>query len=1108
MRSLKLFLFIQFVLLVYTGALLAQPVLISPANGATNIVLPVTLSWSGTANFNVEVREGSMGGTLVYADPSTSSTSVVLSNPTLAYGTMYYWFITDINGTTIRNFTTSIAPPAVPTLVTPADLATGQSLTPTLTWADGGGGTVEFYHVQVASDNGFSTIVFEDNAVPGVTTSSVASGLAINTTYYWRVKAANVSGAQNSAFSSYREFTTLNGVTLTGPSDGATGVALPISFSWTGAGGPYWIQIQLAGGAWAPLVYEDNAVVGSPVNVGTPDLAYNTAYDWRVSSNGGSTWSSASFTTQGPPNAPVLVSPADGVTNQLLTLNLSWNDGGGASVDFYELEVATSNSFGGSIVYQNTTIPGVTTTWGVGPLASNTMYYWRVRAVNSLSGTSSYSLIFNFTTLEVPGVPTLLLPLDGDTYVLDMPFFTWTPNTNVQADSFLIQITPDPTFYNVHHNIFVPASYVLGQDQGYQLTVPLATGSPYYWRVRGYNQAGYGPFAAPFDFQVAASGDSMPPVPIISYPRNGETAYSLSPDLNWYVTHYAVGVTYEIEFNADGVFTGVPTQTGIVNYLFTAPGSPLDNNTTYYYKVRANRGGIYSLWSDSAAFTTLPVDVPFLPIQSWPVGNITVWSNPTQLNWYVNGNSTTLTYDVEFNTDNNFTGTPTLGFDNINANNINIPTPGIGITYYWRVRSYNGTIYSAWTATEQFRTAGWSGSATPIPSAPVSGHTVYSNDVTMSWFLRGYSASYTYNLQFSTDGNWANPLTTTDYLGLINQNHTELGLTFGSTYYWRVQSVSGATTSAWSTTSTFTVVGPNGSNIPIPSWPIGSASIPSDTVKLLWYLNGPIAGLIFDVEYNTNGIFTGTPTNAGLTATEVELTGLTNGANYFWRVRSRSSNGASTSAWSVTADFVVLSGLLSPVPRIGAPDYGITLMTVDPNLSWYVLTQGNSTKYELEYAMNPNFSNSTVVSNLTSANVVLPNLTSDATYFWRVRSQNSDETYSAYSPTASFIPTGTTSVDDILVPVDFEVAQNYPNPFNPSTTINFAIPVKELVAIRIYDVLGREVRTLLNEEKEAGYYSVQWNGDNQFGQKVSSGTYIVRVNSGSNVKTMKMTLMK
>jgi hypothetical protein len=1107
MRSLKLFLFIQFVLLVYTGALLAQPALISPANGATNIVLPVTLSWSGIANFDVEVRQG-IAGPLVYSEYNTTSTSVVLSNPTLDYNTNYYWFITDGGGTSIRNFTTSIAPPVVPTLVTPADLATDQSLTPTLTWADGGGGTVEFYHVQVASDNGFSTIVFEDNAVPGVTTSSVASGLAINTTYYWRVKAANVSGAQNSAFSPYREFTTLNGVTLTGPSDGATGVALPISFSWTGAGGPYWIQIQLAGGAWAPLVYEDNAVVGSPVNVGTPDLAYNTAYDWRVSSNGGSTWSSASFTTQGPPNAPVLDTPLDGAINQLLNLNLSWTDGGGASVDTYELQLATSNAFGGSIVYQNAAIPGVTTSWAVGPLISNTTYYWRVRATNDLSGTSAFSSTFSFTTLQVPGVPTLLLPVDGDTYVLNTPFFVWTPNVNVLADSFLIQITPDPTFYNVHHNIFVPASYILGQNQGYQLTVPLATGSPYYWRVRGYNAAGYGPFAAPFDFQVAASGDSMPPVPIISYPRNGETAYSLSPALNWYVTHYAVGVTYEIEFNNDGIFTEIPTQTGITDYFYPAPGSPLANNTTYYYKVRANRGGIYSLWSAQAAFTTLPVDVPFVPIQSWPISNVTVWSNPTQLNWYVNGNSTTLTYDIEFNTDNNFIGTPTLGYDNINANNINIPTPGIGVTYYWRARSFNGTIYSLWTATEQFRTAGWSGSATPIPSTPVNGHTVYSNDVTMAWFLRGYSASYTYDLQFSTDGNWVNPLTTTTYLGLLTQSHTENGLTFGSTYFWRVQSVSGATTSAWSTTSSFTIVGPNGSNIPIPSWPIGSASIPSSTVKLLWYLNGPIAGLVFDVEYNTSGIFSGTPTVAGLTATELELLGLTNGANYFWRVRSRSSNGASTSAWSVTADFVVLSGLLSPVPRIGAPDYGITLMTVDPNISWYVLTTSNSTKYELEYATDANFTNSTIVSNLTQTNTVLGNLTSNATYFWRVRSVNGDGTYSAYSPVASFIPTGTTSVEDNTIPVDFEVAQNYPNPFNPSTSIKFALPTKELVSIRIYDVLGREIKTLLNDEKEAGYHSVQWNGDNQYGQKVSSGTYIVRVNSGSNVKTMKMTLMK
>ncbi|MDP3831220.1 MAG: hypothetical protein Q8Q47_08115, partial [Ignavibacteriaceae bacterium] len=381
MRSLKLFLFIQFILLIYAGAAFAQPSLISPANGATNIVLPVTLSWSAVAPIDVVVRQG-IAGPIVYSDYVTASLSVILSNPTLDYNTEYYWFITDGSGTSIRNFTTSVAPPAAPTLVTPTDLATDQSLTPTLTWADGGGGTVEFYHVQVASDNGFSTIVFEDNAVPGVTTSSVASGLAINTTYYWRVKAANVSGAQNSAFSPYREFTTLNGVTLTGPSDGATGVALPISFSWTGAGGPYWIQIQLAGGAWAPLVYEDNAVVGSPVNVGTPDLAYNTAYDWRVSSNGGSTWSSASFTTQGPPNAPVLDTPLDGAINQLLNLNLSWTDGGGASVDTYELQLATSNTFGGSIVYQNAAIPGVTTTWAVGPLISNTTYYWRVRATN------------------------------------------------------------------------------------------------------------------------------------------------------------------------------------------------------------------------------------------------------------------------------------------------------------------------------------------------------------------------------------------------------------------------------------------------------------------------------------------------------------------------------------------------------------------------------------------------------------------------------------------------------------------------------------------------------------------------------------------------------
>ncbi|HRI46487.1 MAG TPA: FlgD immunoglobulin-like domain containing protein [Ignavibacteriaceae bacterium] len=1211
MRSIKLFLYVQILLFFAVNSAYAQPVLGGPANASTNNVLPVTLTWTGAGLYDIVITQGTIAGPIVYSETGTTATSLVLSYPTLNYSTRYYWTISDINGDAIKNFWTSVAPPAVPALVSPADLATGISLPPTLTWADGGGGAVQFYHVQVATDAGFASIVFEDAAIPGATTTTNATGLLSNTLYYWRVRASNVSGAQVSAFSGARSFTTSldpPGVpTLVSPANAATGLSLTPTLSWSDGGGGtvelYHVQVATDAG-FASIVFEDNAIPGVTTSAVTSSLSYGTTYYWRVkASNMGGVQNSAfsasrTFTTLlAPPAVPVLVSPANAATGLSITPTLSWSDGGGGAVELYHIQVATDAGFA-SIVFEDNAIPGITTSIVASGLLPATQYYWRVKSSNeggtqnsAFSASRSFTtfvgvvlltptdgatglslpinfswsgaggpywmqiqvaggswttlaydnnslmsssvivgnpnLVFNtayewrvssdaglnwsmasFTSTEVPGTPTLLLPAAGDIYVLNTPFFLWTPASNSPADYFILQITPDPTFYNVHHNINVPASYLLGQDQGYQLTVPLATGSPYYWRVRGVNGAGAGPFAAPRSFQVAASGDSMPPVPIISYPRNGETAYTLSPDLNWYVTHYAVGVTYEIEFNMDGVFTGVPTVTGITNYYYPAPGAPLDNNTTYYYKVRANRGGIYSVWSDSAAFTTLPVDVPFVPIQSWPIGNVTIWSDPTQLNWYVNGNSTTLTYDVEFNTDNNFTGVPTPGYDNINANNIDIPTTGIGVTFYWRVRSFNGTTYSAWTATEQFRTAGWSGSATPITSTPVDGHTVYSNDVVLGWFIRGYSAAYEFELQFSTDGNWANPITTQTFAGIDSTSFAVTGLTFGSTYYWRVRSIAGSTQSAWSSPASFSVIGPNGSTVPNPSWPIGSASIPSDNVKLLWYLNGPIVGLVFDVEYNTSGIFTGVPTVSGLTQTELQLTGLTNGSNYFWRVRSRASNGSTTSAWSVTADFVVLSGLLSPVPRIGAPDNNITLMTVSPNISWYVMTPGNSLKYEVQYSTNQNFAGASTVSDITDMNTILSNLTSNTTYFWRVRSVNNEGNYSAYSNTGIFVPSGTTSADNINLPISFEVAQNYPNPFNPSTTINFALPTKELVIVKVYDVLGKEVKTLINEEKEAGYHSINWNGDNQFGQKVSSGNYMVRIVSGAKVKTIKMTLMK
>lgn len=89
------------------------------------------------------------------------------------------------------------------------------------------------------------------------------------------------------------------------------------------------------------------------------------------------------------------------------------------------------------------------------------------------------------------------------------------------------------------------------------------------------------------------------------------------------------------------------------------------------------------------------------------------------------------------------------------------------------------------------------------------------------------------------------------------------------------------------------------------------------------------------------------------------------------------------------------------------------------------------------------------------------------------------------------------------VPRIFDMGQNYPNPFNPTTTFQFDLPRKEFVNIVLYNMLGQQLRTLVNEEKDAGSYKVDFNASD-----LASGTYLYRITAGDFVKTNKMVLLK
>ena len=96
-------------------------------------------------------------------------------------------------------------------------------------------------------------------------------------------------------------------------------------------------------------------------------------------------------------------------------------------------------------------------------------------------------------------------------------------------------------------------------------------------------------------------------------------------------------------------------------------------------------------------------------------------------------------------------------------------------------------------------------------------------------------------------------------------------------------------------------------------------------------------------------------------------------------------------------------------------------------------------------------------------------------------------------------------------PKEFKLEQNFPNPFNPTTTIQYQIPAspksspkeRTSVTLRIYDILGSEVATLVNDEQEAGYYEVSWNASN-----FASGMYVYRLQAGDYISSKKMMMIK
>lgn len=186
--------------------------------------------------------------------------------------------------------------------------------------------------------------------------------------------------------------------------------------------------------------------------------------------------------------------------------------------------------------------------------------------------------------------------------------------------------------------------------------------------------------------------------------------------------------------------------------------------------------------------------------------------------------------------------------------------------------------------------------------------------------------------------------------------------------------------------------------------------------------------------------------------------------------------------------------LISPNASTGVPR--------NPKLIWY--SSASAASYQVQVSEDSTFATALVDLIVTDTVLQLSPLRPNTAHYWRVSATNQFGT-SAYSLVASFV-TGSTVVgveEAKQIPQGFALYQNYPNPFNPTTAISYQLSAVSLVRLKIYDALGIEVATLVNETKSAGIHTVSWDA-----RDLPSGIYMYRIVAGNRVDGKKMLLVK
>lgn len=414
----------------------------------------------------------------------------------------------------------------------------------------------------------------------------------------------------------------------------------------------------------------------------------------------------------------------------------------------------------------------------------------------------------------------------------------------------------------------------------------------------------------------------------------------------------------------------------------------------------------------------------------------------------------------------------------------------------------------------------------PVLSSPANGSPNISTSPTLSW--NASSGSSYYRLQVSSNSNFTS--TVFDENNILGTSKQITGLSNNSTYYWRVNGSNSAGTSDWSSpTWSFTTIPGAGPNPPTLAAPSNGATNVSTSPTLSWFSSSGATAYRLQVS-TASGFTTTVFDQSNITGTSQQITGLSGNTTYYWRVNASNTNGTSnwsSPVWSFITTPPSQTPNLKPAKPSGWGDIIVVSNVINTTFDGQVDNKQNIyidfSVLDEEAVINSSFYNALFIDGVEVQRwLVSPPVNpgeyviiydynigklAAGTHTFRIVAdvtntiQESNETDNLYQRTVALV--GINDQEPSNIPDNYVLAQNFPNPFNPTTRIEYSIPESGMVTLKVHDLLGREITTLVNREMQPGKYSVNYDAN-----KINSGIYIYTLSAGGKTFSKMMVLIK